>query len=353
MGGKALLQYGIKTERKNTNDFYNIMGKIAVRLTYGLGITMSIPVRFSYGTTLTSQTIKTYHTKPDHGDLDVLIKMDENFRNKKIELKKYVEETFHPNVIHNNSGVLSFDYESFQIDFIPIKECNWDIANVYYSYDPLGNIMGKTFHRFNLSYGWEGLYYKYRNFNGINSNNILLSKDPKKIFDFGGYDYEKYLNGFDTLEDIFKFVIDSKYFDAEMFQFKNLNQIDKKRNRKRASYKIFLEYLEKNDIRNQYLFDHTKENYIPLIDKFFPEANLITEMDKLKQIDEINRSINEKFNGKIVMEWLPELQGKELGAAITKFKKVLDDKYEDFILFATPHQIHDKFMEIYNDKHGS
>ena len=213
--------------------------------------------------------------------------------------------------------------------------------------------MGKTFHRFNLSYGWEGLYYKYRNFNGINSNNILLSKDPKKIFDFGGYDYEKYLNGFDTLEDIFKFVIDSKYFDAEMFQFKNLNQIDKKRNRKRASYKIFLEYLEKNDIRNQYLFDHTKENYIPLIDKFFPEANLITEMDKLKQIDEINRSINEKFNGKIVMEWLPELQGKELGAAITKFKKVLDDKYEDFILFATPHQIHDKFMEIYNDKHGS
>ena len=29
--------------------------------------------------------------------------------------------------------------------------------------DPLGNIMGKTFHKFGMSYGWEGLFYKYRN----------------------------------------------------------------------------------------------------------------------------------------------------------------------------------------------
>ena len=77
------------------------------------------------------------------------------------------------------------DIQNFQIDFIKITNESWDTARVYYSYDPLGNIMGKAYHKFGLSYGWDGLYYKFRNFNGKYSQDLLISTDPEKIFAFG------------------------------------------------------------------------------------------------------------------------------------------------------------------------
>jgi hypothetical protein len=218
MGGKALNKYGVHTERKNTDEFLALSKEIQDRIAFDLPVSTAV--------------VKCYHTKADHGDLDLLLCMANDVQ---INWRTYIEKHFKPLAIHNNGGVFSFDYKNFQIDFIPIKEEKWEIAQVYYSYDPLGNIMGKTFHKFGLSYGWDGLHYKYRNFRGTNSTNILLTTDSKRIFDFGGYDYDRYLQGFETLEDIFKFAVDCVNFDTEIFQMENLKSIDKKRNRKRGS----------------------------------------------------------------------------------------------------------------------
>lgn len=214
MGGRALNNYGITTVRKTTDEFNRIADNITQKINHDLGIETSI--------------VKCYHNKETHGDLDILLKIDNIIYNKNVNLKEYVKNTFNPNAIHNNGGVFSFDYDQFQIDFIPIKESNWETAKVYFSYDPLGNAMGKTFHKLNLSYGWDGLKYKYRNFNGRNSHNILISKNPQKIFEFGGYNYNRYLNGFDDIEEIFDFIIDGEYFNSDIFRMENLKHIDKK-----------------------------------------------------------------------------------------------------------------------------
>jgi hypothetical protein len=355
MGGKALNKYGITLERKTTQEFFEIASKIAVQLTYGLGITTEVPVRFKYDISLASQTVRCYNSKPDHGDLDVLIKMDQNFCDKKIDIKKYIQDTFKPRVIHTNGGVQSFDFKNFQIDFIPIDESSWEIAKIYYSYDPLGNIMGKTFHRFGLSYGWNGLFYKFRNFDGRNSADILITTDARKIFEFGGYNYDKYLHGFETLEDIFKFTIDCKYFDSEIFLMENLKSIDKKRNRKRGSYHLFLNYLKDNSINTRYNFLKNKEDYVSTIDQFFPEAKLSSEILKLKEIDTLNKIASQKFNGDIVMSWIPTLKGKELGNIIFKFKKMFNDEIEfrDFILNNDYKTIKDQFMTIYSEDNNN
>jgi hypothetical protein len=352
MGGKALNKYGITLERKTTEEFFEIASKIAVQLTYGLGITTEVPIRFKYNVNLTSQTVKCYNTKPDHGDLDVLIKMDQNFRDKKIDIKKYIEETFKPRVIHTNGGVQSFDFKNFQIDFIPIDELSWEIAKIYYSYDPLGNIMGKTFHRFGLSYGWNGLFYKFRNFNGRNSADILLTRNPQAIFEFGGYDYDQYLQGFNTIEDIFKFAINSKYFDAEIFKMENLKSIDKKRNRKRGSYHLFLNYLKDNTINSKYEFKKNKEEYLPIIAEYFIESALIEELEILKEENKLNKIASQKFNGDIVMSWFPNLNGKKLGNIIGKFKNLFstEKEFRTFILDNDYVTIKNKFMLIYVDE---
>jgi len=338
MGGKALNKYGITTERKGTADFLRI----------GMEIRDQIGYDFDYK--VDTEIVTCYHTKPDHGDLDLLIKMDDYFHKLEIDLRIYIKEAFNPQAIHNNGGVYSFDYQNFQVDFIPVKESKWETAKVYYSYDPLGNIMGKTFHKFGLSYGWDGLFYKFRNFNGRNSQNILLTNDARKIYEFGDYDYDRYLQGFETLEDILKFAINCKYFDTEIFQMDNLKSIDKKRNRKRGSYHIFLKYLKDNDINIRYDFLEDKELYLPMVDRHFPEAKLLEKLSGLQAKDRQDKILSQKFNGDIVMTWLPHLMGKELGQAIRNFKESLGDDYDEFILNSNYDRIREQFLYTYNER---
>jgi len=338
MGGKALNKYGVKTERKGTEEFRRIGREIQEH------------IQFDFNFPVETEVVTCYHTKPDHGDLDLLIKIDSKFHNEGIDLKEYIRIAFNPQAIHNNGGVYSFDYQNFQIDFIPVKESKWETAKTYYSYDPLGNIMGKTFHKFGLSYGWDGLFYKFRNFNGRNSQNILLTNDARRIFEFGGYDYDRYLGGFETLEDILKFTINSTYFDTQIFQMDNLKSIDKKRNRKRGSYHIFLKYLKDNEINIVYPFNKDKDTYLAWIDAAFPEGKLLEKLSELQRIDTQNKVMSQKFNGDIVMTWLPDLKGKQLGHAITKFRDSFesDDDFREFILNASFDAIENEFMNTYN-----
>jgi hypothetical protein len=330
MGGRALNGYNVHTERKNTAEFNKIGVFFQQRLFEDLKIITSM--------------VKCYRNKETHGDLDLLIKITESTN---INWVDYIGISFKPRAIYANGGVYSFDYENFQIDFIPIREDKWDMAQIYFSYDPLGNIMGKTYHKFGLSYGWEGLRYKFRGFSGTTIKDILISMDPRKIFEFGGYDYDRYLQEFDTLEDIFQFCINGKYFDTEMFKIENLKSIDKKRNRRRGSYHLFLNYL--NEMNNvHYQFNQNKTNYLSIINDYFPEANLKSELVELTIRDLKKEIISEKFNGDIVMSWIPDLRGKELGQAIGNFKNDLGDEYDDFIYNSNPDEIHKKFMELYN-----
>jgi len=330
MGGNALQKYGIKTQRKTTSELYQINFELIKRLYEDLSLFAS-PVLF-------------YRKKETHGDFDLLVQIPPKTN---INWYEYIKNTFKPNAIYPNANLYSFDYQNFQIDLILIPENKWKTAITYYSYDPLGNLMGKIFHKFNLSYGWEGLYYKFRNFHGSLKKSILISEDVRKIFEFGGYDYDRFSEGFDTLEDIFQYCISGKYFDSKIFEYENLSRIDRKRNLKRKSYKHFLNYLKENNININYEFNKNKEEYIELIDNFFPEANLIDNLNKLKKEDMINKAISEKFNGDIIMSFIPGIQGKELGNAISMFKKHLGDNYKDFILNNDIEIIKKTFLDVY------
>jgi hypothetical protein len=331
MGGKALNKYGVFTERKSTEEFQRIGLELQQRVYIDLHLVTAV--------------VTCYRTKVDHGDLDLLISVSKDVQ---VDWKSYIHRTFQPSAININGGVYSFDHQDFQVDFIPIPEEKWQTALVYFSFDPLGNIMGKTFHKFGMSYGWEGLFYKYRNIHGTNSKDILLTNDVRRIFDFGGYDYDRYLKGFDTLEEIFKFCIDGKYFDAEMFQMENLKSIDKKRNRKRGSYHLFLNYIKDNGINTKYEFNPDKDYYLADIDVAFPEAKLVDVICLLKQKDAYAKAVADKFNGELVMEWLPDLKGKELGQAIGKFKDYWGEDFDSYIMNLPINIIKDCFMSVNN-----
>jgi len=126
MGGNALKVY---TERKTTEEFNVIANKI-------------IPI-FKKELRTDIHIVECYHKKETHGDMDILIKIDHDLHNRNINLVNFIKEHFNPNEIFNNNGVISFDFDQFQIDLIPVRESHWETSKCYFGYDPTGNLMGK------------------------------------------------------------------------------------------------------------------------------------------------------------------------------------------------------------------
>lgn len=324
MGGKALK---IETVRKNTQELYRIYNEISPIINKELDVDTHL--------------VKFYHTKETHGDLDILLRVDKKIQ----DLVNFVKINFNPNDIYNNGGVVSFDYDNFQIDLIPVKVSNWEVSKCFFDYDPSGNLLGKIAHAIGFKYGFQGLVYPMRNFNGRMSKDIILSKDNKKIFEFLGYDYSIYEKGFDTIEEIFDFIINGKYFNSKKYDMENLTSIDRKRNRKRKSYQEFLKYLSDNNININYDYE-IKDYYLNLANSFFPEVNLFEQIEEFKKIDNENKELSIKFNGNLIMSVLPELKGKELGDAITNFKSEFED-FRKFLLKNNSEEIINNFKNWY------
>lgn len=269
-----------------------------------------------------------YKNKTSFGDLDVIVQKPKPNRD---ELIKFLEEEFQTKEIYFNSDVVSFEYKDFQVDLIFMSEENFETSCHYYGYNDICNLLGRIFHKIDLSFGHTGLNYIIRDKRGSLKKRFLISKDPQKIYEFIGLDYNKYLEGFDELEDIFKFVTTSKYFNKEIFNYENLNHTNRTRNRKRTTYASFLKWLENKEFNN-YEFNSDKTIYIPMIEEFF-NYPLSEEIKKIEAQMTYNRFLATKFNGTIVMEVLG-IEGKELGTYISYYKESFincDFSFEEFI----------------------
>ena len=275
-----------------------------------------------------------YRNKETFGDIDILVSL--GFNDAEFDMRGYIETNFKPNEIFHNGTCWSFDFEEIQIDIITCNPEHFDSNFMYLSYNDLGNFIGRIAHGFGLKYGQEGLWYEHT-FKNKNIGKVLVSKDYSKIFSFLGLSFERWEKGFDNLEDIFTYIAESPYFNWEMFQMDQLNKINRDRNKKRASYTSFLEWMEENvaDDNHAYKFAEDKTSYFIKIDDSFPEANIVTEVRRLEYLECKKLYIQSKFNGGDVMRRYG-FEGKELGDKLNNFKSYIiykyDCNYEEYII---------------------
>lgn len=294
--------------------------------------------------------IKAYKNKLDFGDLDILVSKPKP--EYKI-LKEFLEKEFNTKEIVNNGSIVSFEYNNFQIDLIFETKENLNIAEFYFSYNDLNNIIGKIAYSFGLKFGFDGLYYPLRTEHGNLSEEVLLTKNPEEIYNFLDYDYKSYLKGFDSLEAIFEFVISSKYFSSDKYlkSYEELSTVDKTRIKKRKTYNEFILWLEKVKPQNNFNFNEDKTTYIDFIANFFPNSNLKEKINEFKNKQNQLEEISTKFNGKIIMSLYPNLNGKELGEFIIEFKKYLSKEnsiFEDIIYKLSANEIEEKIKVFYS-----
>lgn len=262
--------------------------------------------------------VKNYRSKKTHGDIDILCGVsDFDF-----DFDTYIKETFNPVEIFHNGNCHSFDYEDTQIDLIECECEDFETYEDYYNFG-LGNFLGKIARSIGFKFGMGGLWINlYKN---NEKYKIPVSKDSKKIYDFLGYDYERYKNGFEKLEDIYDYILSSKYFNSDIFKIENLSKINRDRDVRRKSYMSFLDYIKdkgSNRAYNPKVIKDMKENVIEVIRRCFPEANIDLHLAQIEYNSARKRLVNMKFNGKILKEKY-DISGKELGESIVKFKEYI------------------------------
>lgn len=336
MGGKALKN--AYTRRYNAIEFKNLVEEI-------------LPViRKEFNTE--AEVIVAYKNKESFGDIDILIKNNSTDVNIILE---NIERIFNPTQIHRNTDCISFDYKEIQIDFILTTPENWEISQIFFSYNDLGNLQGKIAHRFGLKYGYDGLKIAYytKDDKIKKLDNIYISRDARKIFQFLGFDYDRYLLGFDNLNDIFDYVIDSKYFDPEVFKMEHLNNIDRSRNKKRANYQIFLDYIKDKSAKTKWINGEDKSKYVDEIHDFFnPPFNLKSKISELEEKEKLRREIKSKFNGNLIMEWVPEYKGNRLGKIMLAFSQYIEKEHKSFdewLSLQTDENIKKQFLKFSKD----
>lgn len=275
--------------------------------------------------------------KDTFGDVDVLV--GSNFRFNKTNLK----EAFNcPDFDYKYMNEYHILYKGVQVDLIPTNVTCFEIAKIFFDYNDLGNFIGRLSKHYRIfSFKPKGLYFKV--YSEITNKatelgEILLSKDPEHIFKVLDLDYNRYKQGFDTYDDMFRFVTSSKCFFAGSFsdrEFINGNNV--KRNLKRKTVVMFIEWLKENYTEENHEFvEKDFEKIMEFAHTEFPKANIKSKVKVMFDKLERRKKHHAIFNGNIAME-VTGYTGKDLGKFIQYFnnncKPFID---EEVFLALTP-----------------
>jgi len=274
-----------------------------------------------------------YRKKETFGDIDILITY------KSDNWKDNILKIFRPSQHSSNGNCLSIDYDGVQVDFIYYETYSEFLtAYNYFSWNDLGNLLGRVAHKNGMKFGHDGLWLRVE-YEGTYLGYVKVTDNMKSILKILGYDYKRWAIGFDTLEDIFQFVVSSQHFDPSSYEYEALDHQNRLRNRKRKVYQAFLEWLKDKT------FPSPSPIYLGLHD-----TNVFTKRDALIENHKMQKYLKQFFNGNIVTEFTG-LTGKELGEFMSEYK----NQYQSFDVHVLSEierhgSMEKTIMEFYNAK---
>lgn len=297
--------------------------------------------------------------KIDFGDIDILYKSKNNFFN----IIDIIKQSFNPIEIVPNGDVCSFAYQItsndgeikyFQVDLI--KSTNLEMSKFYFSYGDLGGIIGRIAQYIGLKYGSAGLWVcpnsqtigeflnLEQNVKLVNNlktqlktqlnyddvdldtivkaqySNIVLTSSPQIICEYLGLDYTKWAFGFKSKDDIYEWIVGSKFFNPN--QFKVLDCAGRQRANKRPMYQDFLLHIFKDE--PNFTIEKANTNKYSNVNL---QLEAIEQFYKLKKLEDMiiqvvdNLVRKHKFNGgKLIQLGIVD---KQIPICIKEFKKKL------------------------------
>ena len=326
MGGKAIKNAYVRRYEKQ--EYFDLCSKLLPKL------------KELFQTEV--ELVESFRDKESFGDADVLV-LGRFDHSKIVSALRNLE----PNEIFKNGHVYSFDYAELQIDLIFTKPEEWESSKLFFKWGDTGNIAGKIYHRLGCKYGYSGLIMPIRDLDDSKKvGDILISQDGKKIFEFLGLSWNRYLEGFNNEKEMFDYIVQSRFFNPESFKLENLNSINKKRNKRRKVYGEFVDYVSK--MESKYTFTELdKSSHLKEMEEFF-ECPISEKINDLRKEEQFKKSLAEKFNGELVMKWSGKTEGKEVGELLERFKKYVEKDFYQYLIDTDKEIIEKHFKEFFN-----
>lgn len=330
MGGNALQ---VKTQRLSAEKYHELVPQIvgAIREIFSAR----------------AEVIPSFRTKDSFGDLDIIVEKEkvvltpEQAEEAKVEsiyhqLQEVVSSIFNAREISINGGVLSFDFREsetdevgFQVDLILTPAEIMDASLNYFSYNDLGNLIGRVAHKMGLTFGHEGLLYPIRSGTHM-IGRVLLTRDIDDSLSFLGFDPNRFHQGFETTDEIFNYVHTSKYFNPGLYLLENLNHASRTRDKKRKNYNGFLEYIQVNHREDVFVYPLDKEEWVPMILERYPHASL--EIREMKERADKLAKVHKILAGENLTQWTG-LVKKDLGVVAKTLREKMGSTLDERIVF--------------------
>ena len=298
MGGNALKQ--VETRRLTKDEYFVMEVKVVGRLRH------DFPNH-------RVEAVRAYRQKESFGDMDVIFESTGLTTN----MSDYVKRVFNSKQVVKNGDVTSFECDGFQVDLIFTPTEEFETSVNYFAWNDLGNLMGRVAHKMGFKYGHDGLKMVFRD-GDYQFAEVVVTRDVKQMAKFLGYDYDRLCDGFDTLQEMFEFAASTPFFNKDIYALENRNHTSRTRDRKRKSYREFLEWIEAAPNLPAYPWADMKEKggpkykeeFVKRAREFFVEFGPV--YDKTMADFETWKQVKATFNGDLVREWTG-LDGKELG----------------------------------------
>lgn len=287
------------------------------------------------------EAIQAYREKQDFGDLDVLISADGYDPFQAANALGSVE-------VVRNGPVTSVGVEApggiFQVDLIKSPHEEFDYASQYFRWNDLGNLIGRIAHAMGVAHRHDGLFFYFRDGDHL-FREILLTRDHDMALILLGLDPMRFNRGFDTLEDVFRFVASSAFFNRDIYLLQNRNAKSRVRGSKRPSYMQFLAWCEAHPDLPSFSFPENKIIWRPRISVHFPSfgARYAQAESDLARL----HAARERFNGELASR-LTGLTGKPLGELMRKFRESFESvaAQQDFVLSASSGEIENRIRQL-------
>ncbi len=254
--------------------------------------------------------------KETFNDIDILLKSS---------YSEKVKWIFNDHNIVKNDNVFSLLFLGiYQVDFIEVRPENFEMSKIFFNYNDMGNLIGRLSKHFYMKFTPNGFYMViYSEDRSRKINKYFISKDIPSIFKFLDIDYDRYLKGFDTYNEVFEFITSSKYFDV-MYYKKGIHVNSKSYSRdlKRKTYVKFLKYIDTLDSKERLPRIEYLEA-IRKVDMFFG-TNVEEKYKRDVENYKMGMLANSKFNGNMIKEMFPYKEGKAIGDMVLRFKKMFD-----------------------------
>lgn len=293
MGGNALAPFGARRVDKDTaaavaEHMHRVLADIAAK----------------YGAYYQCSLIPAYFEKQDFGDLDFII--DSKFADKVSheDLLLELERAFGASIPSRQDGpVFSVGIPldgggCLQVDLIETPSAITQSSIDYYSWNDLGNLVGIIAKSFGFKYGHAGLAIMLLDGTHMFAE-LSISTKTKDILTFLGYDFSRWEKGFNSREEIFQFVVSSRFFNKDIYLLENRNHSARTRDKKRPTYTAFLKWLEKHPGGlTHFEFETDVSKNLSRLFYYFPETKIA--YDQAHQDLEDGKYLKKRFNAAVV-----------------------------------------------------